>query len=199
MKWLKIKIKDYDTLNFPDACPNCLSSPSNQIVRIEKIIHAHFVNITYSIDWPHCQTCADFFKKRGELWKIYSIYILIALGIVVVGLALLATTFAFGGLGFIYAAIAFSVLSLLIYLKYRKVVSVMPLKTGHIRKGDVVKIHCNGKSVFSGKNFLTISLLNPQYAKLFLEKNVSLNLKYNPRTLKSALDLLELSKISPNL
>ena len=186
-------------MRFPDECPNCLTIPSDTPVRIERIIHAHIVNITYSIDWPHCQTCANFFRKRSELWKIYSIYILIALGVVAVGLALFATTFDFGWYAFVYAGVTFSAIALIIYLKYNKVVSTIPLKAGHIRKSDVVKIHRNGKSVFSGKNFLIISLLHPQYAKLFLEKNASLNLKYNPRALKSALDLLELNKISHNL
>ena len=48
--------------------------------------------------------------------------------------------------------------------------------------------------MFSDKSFLIISILNPKYAKLFIEKNTINNPKYNERVLKSALDLLELQR-----
>lgn len=194
MSWTTINIKEYSDLYFPDECPNCLVTPSNEFVRIKRTVGLNLLKITYAINWPFCKTCMEFFKQRNRLKNRFSIYTLIALGIIFITTIILLEPLNLGGSGLIYPLIVLLITGLLIYLKYRNLLSKIPLNPGHIIKDDTVKIIRGGKKMFSDKRFLIISILNPKYAKLFIEKNIINNPKYNEQALKSALDLLELQK-----
>jgi hypothetical protein len=194
MSWITVKIKEYSDLYFPDECPNCLATPSDEIIRIQRTVGFNMFRVTYSIDCPFCKTCAEFFKQRDKIRSKFSIYTLVSLGLVILITMLLIEPLHLMGYEFIYPLIVLLITWLIIYLKYLDAVNKIPLNHGYVKRGEPIRIIRSGRKMLSDKYFLIISILNPKYAKLFIEKNTINNPKYNERTLKSSLDLLELKR-----
>lgn len=179
-------------MQFPEECPNCLTKPTDCIVHFSITVGIDFLRVTYKIDIPHCQTCVDFITQKKKLIKRYSIYTLLVLGAVIIGLTALSTLYNISGTTFIYGSMTFPIILIVFWARYRKLESKIPINPGSVKRGYAVELIRCIKRTFSDKSILSIKFLNPRYAKLFIEKNKAVNPKYNKYALEHALNRLEL-------
>lgn len=157
---------EYEELQFPLQCPNCLSSPAISPVMASRDSGAMAV----SMGWPHCRQCAadEGWRQRrlGFLkWGLIGSLCLTVLSVLIYfqgGLLPDAVCIVGAAAGVLF------VLALLVLIL--RSIANKPKPTNAVTLGSGVRVIRGGTSL-TGKQFLSLVFTNEKYAEMFRELN----------------------------
>jgi len=195
MKWLRLRCKKFKELQFPDKCPNCFSSPANELLEITKESNLND-NTKYVLSMPFCDRCADHISKVNHSfkklafypWAITAVLALIG-GILIIAFGEKDDSNIFSRVGGIVlgGGLALALLLAVFGFFYAKLkVHFMPVPGGMVSNVPPVKISGFRKTFFLTGNTMNMRFLHPLYMKAFIEANPDLEFQYNREKLDSA-------------
>ncbi|MHC4606419.1 MAG: hypothetical protein ACYTAF_05745 [Planctomycetota bacterium] len=160
---LRFAVKD---LKYPVACPNCLSTPAENLV----VISRDSGMLAVWAKWPHCSRCAedDVWKRRRSSalkWTIVGSVLLSAISVMIYfqgGILSDAVSLGLAGLGVVLLPVG--------PLIYASSVRKRPRPEGAVTVGSGVRIIRGGSNLL-GKNIMEVVFLNERYADQFKELN----------------------------
>ena len=198
MKWLRIRLTDYDELVFPSACPNCLRPVSGGTLEIERKIVIPLVvwsvTVHYRVPWPHCDECIAFEGKKSKYRRtrwIAGLAGLVAAVFLAVGLA------EGGSVGIAFWLLlplgCWGMLVVALIAEYLRRTSVESDELGRASRTFAVKIYRKGTGL-SLRTLLDIAILRATYAEEFIALNQDQSaISYSERRLREGLELEDLA------